>query len=238
MAQKVYLKNENLGLGFMSLPILEFNERLEILNQTSSQLDPQAKAATVYFGMLADSPKPTAQVNAYAVDWKGTSVYKDGSLTPKEDWYEREKGARYTSTGYFLVPFVEMDAQNAYLINLNNLQEWLIYKGLWAGIQKTLNEESRKLQAQAAAASAAAAAAARALAMSRINADISEEARIEAAENSAKANKQLEEAQKDEAEIKQKISDLENGIITTKKTSSFGTIAAILAGAAALLFLG
>ena len=238
MAQKIFITNDHLGLGFMSLPILEFNERYESLNRTSPQLSPEAKAASVYFGMLADSPKPTAKVDAYAVDWQGSSVYKDGSLTPIEDWYEREKDVRYKSFGFALAPLVKMDAQNAYLTNLNNLQAWLIYNGLWGGIKKTLAEESRKLQAQAAAAAASAAAAARALAMSRINADISEDARIASAEEVAKANKQLEEAQKEEVEIKQKISDLENGIITTNKSSSFGTIAAIVAGAAALFFLG
>lgn len=238
MPQKIYLSNEKLGLGFMSLPILEFNERFDVLSQTSPQLSPEAKAASVYFGMLADSPKPTGKYEAYAVDWEGSSIYKDGSLTPIEKWYEQEHDARYKAFGVMVVPLVKMDAQNAYLINLNNLQKWLIYNGLWGGVKKTLAEESRKLQAQAAAAAAAAQAAAYSLAMSRINADISEESRIASSEDTAKANKQLEEAQKEEAEIKQKISDLENGIITTNKPSSFGIVAAIAAGVAALLFLG
>ena len=230
MPQKIYLSNEKLGLGFLSLPILEFNERFDLLSQTSPQLSPEARAASVYFGMLADSPKPTGKYKAYALNWEDANI-------PIDKWYEREQGARYSTFGMLLVPLVEMDAQEAYMINLNNLQKWLIYNGLWGGIKKTLSEESRKLQAQAAAASAAAAAAARALAMSRINADISEESRIASAEDTAKANKQLEEAQKEEEEIKQKINDLENGIIT-KKSSSFGIVAAIAAGVAALFFLG
>lgn len=231
MPQKIYLSNEKLGLGFLSLPILEFNERFDLLSQTSPQLSPEARAASVYFGMLADSPKPTGKYDAYGLDWEGADI-------PIDKWYETEHEARYRVFGVGFAPLLKMDAQNAYMMNLNNLQKWLIYNGLWGGVKKTLAEESRKLQAQAAAASAAAAAAARALAMSRINADISEESRIASAEDTAKANKQLEEAQKEEEEIKQKINDLENGIITTEKSSYFGIVAAIAAGVAVLLFLG
>ena len=248
MTQKLFGTNEKIGLGFLSLPILEFKERFYISEQNNPQLKPLERAASVYFGMLADTPKPTKDKNAFYIDWSlpvPRIEQKDGKVTAftdkvianNDEKHLREGLARYSKTGWVLVPFVEADAQTAYLQNLKNLQDWLIYNGLYDGVKKTLAEESRKLQAQAAAAQASEAAAAYALAMSRINADISQEARIEAAKNEKKANEQLEAALKDEAEIKEKISDLENGIITTKK-SSFGTIAAIAAAAAGLYFLG
>lgn len=248
MTQKLYGTNEKIGLGFLSLPILEFNERYELLEKNNPQLTPLERAATVYFGMLSDTPKPTKDKNAFYIDWNfavpriyqengKVKIFTDKVLSNNDEKYLREALARYSNNGWALVPFVEADAQTAYLQNLKNLQDWLIYNGLYDGIKITLAEESRKLQAQAAAAAASAQSAAYALAMSRINADISQEARIEAAQNEKKAKEQLDEALKDEAETKQKISDLKNGIITKKKSSSFGTIAAI-AAAAALWFLG
>ena len=108
----------------------------------------------------------------------------------------------------------------------------------WNGIQKTLNEQSRKSQAEKAALDASKAAAAYAAAMARMNADTSEEARIEAAKAEAKAEELSIKAQEAEIELEKKLDNISKGLPEdfgeVKKTSPIIWLAF---GAAAAYFL-
>lgn len=211
MAKKVYI--DDIGLGVFSFPVLAFNERMETAKETTPQLDEQARAARVYFGMLAEQPKPTRETDVYFIDWENTSVYKSGELTPIDEWEKKEYTAKYSALGRLLIPFVQADAQTAYFSALKNLQTWLAYYGLTDGIQKTLMEASRKRQKDLAAIAESNAAAARALAYSQQTEEMTEEARIEAAENEARARKTLEENLAKEAELKQELENIKAGYL-------------------------
>lgn len=236
MAKKIYI--DNLGLGIFSFPILEFSERYGIAAETTPQLvgKPQALAARVYFGMLAEQPKPTKEGEVIFIDWENASPYKNGELVPLEKWQELEKNAKYSLAGGLLIPVNKADAQTAYFKALKNLQDWLVYYGLWDGIQKTLNEEKRKLQAQAAGIQESKAAAARALAYERMNEDITETARIEYAENQEKAGKIINEMEKKEEEIRLKLLDLGKGYFPTEEEKS--NIPLLVLGAAIVYAIG
>lgn len=236
MAKKVYI--EDLGLGVFSFPILEFNERMETAKDTTPQMsgDLQALAARVYFGMLAEQPKPTRETDVYFIDWENSSPYKDGELVPKDKWQQREYNAKYTAFGRLLCPIVQADSQTAYFAALKNLQTWLSYYGLMDGINKTLLEESRKKQAELASIQESQAAAARALAYSRMNEDLSEVARYEAAENEVRAQKTLEENLTKEAEIKQELENINAGYLVQQTGSSVWPW--LLLGSAAFYALG
>ena len=214
MAKKVYI--DDIGLGVFSFPVLAFNERMETAKETTPQLDEQARAARVYFGMLAEQPKPTRETDVYFIDWENSSVYKSGELTPIDEWEKKEYTAKYSALGRLFVPFVQADAQTAYFSALKNLQTWLAYYGLTEGIQKTLMEASRKRQKDLAALAESNAAAARALAYSQQTADMTEEARINAAKNEAQAKKTLEENLTKEAELKQELENIKAGYLVEK----------------------
>lgn len=214
MAKKVYI--DDIGLGIFSFPVLAFNERMQTAKETTPQLDEQARAARVYFGMLAEQPKPTRETGVYFIDWENTSPYKSGELVPVDSWLEKENAAKYSAGGQILVPFVEADAQTAYFSALKNLQTWLAYYGLTDGIQKTLMEASRKRQADLAKINESNAAAARALAYSQQTSEMTEEARIKAAENEARAKRTLEENITKEAEIKQELENIKAGYLVKK----------------------
>ena len=236
MAKKVYI--DDLGLGVFSFPVLAFNERMETAKETTPQMagDLQALAARVYFGMLAEQPKPTRETDVYFIDWENTSVYKSGELTPIDKWLKEENAAKYTAVGRWLVPIVQADAQTAYFSALKNLQSWLAYYGLTEGIQKTLMEASRKRQADLAAIAASNAAAARALALSKQTADMTEEARVKAAENEARARKTLDENLTKEAEIKQDLENIKAGYLVEQTGGSVWPW--LLLGAGAFFALG
>lgn len=214
MAKKVYI--DDIGLGVFSFPVLAFNERMETAKETTPQLDEQARAARVYFGMLAEQPKPTRETDVYFIDWENSSVYKSGELTPIDEWEKKEYTAKYSAFGRLFVPFVQADAQTAYFSALKNLQTWLAYYGLTEGIQKTLMEASRKRQKDLAAIAESNAAAARALAYSQQTADMTEEARIKAAENEARAQRVLDENLTKEAELKQELENIKAGYLVEK----------------------
>lgn len=214
MAKKVYI--DDIGLGVFSFPVLAFNERMETAKETTPQLDEQARAARVYFGMLAEQPKPTRETGVYFIDWENTSPYTSGELVPVDSWLENENAAKYSAAGRVLVPFVQADAQTAYFSALKNLQTWLAYYGLTDGIQKTLMEASRKRQKDLAALAESNAAAARSLAYSQQTADMTEEARINAAENEARAKKTLDENLTKEAELKQELENIKAGYLVEK----------------------
>lgn len=221
MAKKIYTTNEKIGLGFFSLPILEFNERFEEISKNNPQLTPVEVAAVVYFGMCADTPMPTKESDVYAVYWTGTNI-------PTEKWLEIEYNQRYYAVYSGIhPPLVKVDAQTGYLNNVKVLQTWLAYNGLYDGIEKTLTEESRKLQAQAAAAQASAQAAAKALAMSRITDDMTEEARVEAAQRQADAQKQYNAAIEQENRTREQLNRISNGLPPESSGVSVGAVVAI-----------
>lgn len=214
MAKKIYIDDSMLGLGCMSLPILEFSERDEILKANSPQLDEQERAAVVYFGMLAEQPAPTGEKNAFYIDY--TKTPWKNNLPTKDDWLKIENEIRYSAIVgqmYLGAMATEADAQTAYYKNLANLQNWLAYNGLTNGIQKTLNEESRKRQQEIAQLQASEAAAAYASYMKKLNEAKTEEARREAAENAGKAEAELNANLQREAELKQELAELEAGIL-------------------------
>lgn len=228
--KKIYRPNDLYGIGVFAYPILEFNERLETAKQTTPQMsgDLQALAARVYFGMLAEQPKPTREDECYYLDW-------ENSGRDKKDWLKDEEQIKYHAWP-FPFPVMKADAQTAYFSALKNLQSWLAYYGLTEGIQKTLMEASRKRQADLAAIAASNAAAARALAFSQQTADMTEEARREAAENEARARKTLDENLTKEAEIKQDLENIKNGYLVEKTGGSVWPW--ILLGAGAFFALG
>lgn len=221
MAKKIVTTNEKIGLGFFSLPILEFNERFEEITKNNPQLTPVEAAAVVYFGMCADTPMPTKQTDVYAVKWSDSGI-------PVEQWLGSEYNQRYYAVYSGMhPPFVIVDAQTGYLNNLKVLQTWLSYNGLYEGVEKTLTEESRKLQAQAAAASASAQAAAYALAMSRITDDMTEQARVEAAKRQADAQKQYNAAIEQENRTREQLDRISKGLPPESPGVSVGAVFAI-----------
>jgi hypothetical protein len=229
--KKIYRTNDLYGIGVFAYPILEFNERLETAKQTTPQMsgDLQALAARVYFGMLAEQPKPTREDECYYIDWESSGV-------DKKEWLELEEDMKYSALPILAPHLRKTDAQTAYFSALKNLQSWLAYYGLTEGIQKTLMEASRKRQADLAAIAASNAAAARALAFSKVTADMTEEARIEAAENEARARKTLDENLTKEAEIKQDLENIKNGYLVEKTGGSVWPW--LLLGAGAFFALG
>lgn len=231
MAKKIYTTNEKIGLGFFSLPILEFNERFEEITKNNPQLTPVEAAAVVYFGMCADTPMPTKQGDVWAVVWADTGI-------PVEQWLESEYNQRYYAVYSGIhPPIVKVDAQTGYLNNVKVLQTWLSYNGLYEGIEKTLTEESRKLQAQAAAAAASAQAAAYALAMSRITDDMTEQARVEAAQRQADAQKQYNAAIEQENRTREQLDRISKGLPPESPGVSVGAVVAIGAAVAVGAYL-
>lgn len=228
-----YIRLDDLGLGIFSFPIKNFNERMGIAKATTPQMDEQARAARVYFGMLSEQPKPTREDDVRFINW-------GNSIIPKEEWLEREVNALKPGLlprSYYVPISDNVDAQTAYFAALKNLQSWLSYYGLMEGIKKTLAEESRKKQAELASIQSSKAAAAQALAYSRINADMSEEARREAAENEGRAQKELADNLIKEAEIKQDLENLKAGYLV-EKTAAGSLWPWVLLGAAAFYALG
>jgi hypothetical protein len=97
-------------------------------------------------------------------------------------------------------------------------------------------EASRKRQADLAAIAASNAAAARALAFSQVTTDMTEEARVKAAENEGRAKKTLEQNLEKEAEIKQELENIKNGYLVEKTGGSVWPW--LLLGAGAFFALG
>lgn len=228
--KKIYRPNDLFGIGVFAYPILEFNERLETAKQTTPQMsgDLNALAARVYFGMLAEQPKPTREDECYYLDW-------ENSGRDYKYWLGDEEQIKYHATPWPF-PLMKADAQTAYFSALKNLQSWLAYYGLTEGIKKTLAEESRKKQAELAAIQASKAAAAQALAYSRMTEDMSEEARYKAAENEGRAQRELDENLKKEAEIKQELENIKAGYLVEKTGGSVWPW--LLLGAGAFYALG
>ena len=217
-------------LGIFSFPVYEFNRRFETIKRSNPQLSEEAAAANVYFGMLAQQPKPTASPEYLVRIWGYTKN------TPFEIWLEIEKNSaqKMKMPVQYAYPVEKVDLQTAYYTNLANLQKWLNYYGLTGGIEKTLKEESRKRQQEQAQLDAMNAAAAYKLAM--LNKEAAAGAELEAAQKAGKINEQLNENLEREAELKDELKQIEAGILPgTGGGISWPVVLGI--GAAAFLLL-
>lgn len=228
---RIYVTDEDVGLGAFSFPVLTFYEREEELKARNPQLDDQERAAVIYFGMLADTPEPTTNKTAY---------YINDDISNVDTWFKYESAAKYTVLGRNYLDFVEDNSQNAFYKNLKRLQEWLAYNGLTEGIQKTLMEQKRKLQGLRAGIDASKAAAARALGLSQITEEMSEEARVEAAEAQAKAQKDYDAAIERENELNRQLDNISKGLPADYKAGEIAGFPTwgIVAGGVLLFWLG
>lgn len=199
-------------LGVFSEPLLNFVGTFNTLRKNNPELKEQAAASTAYFSMLAESPTPTTGETVQIF----TSILNE---TEDIDPYQM-----LGKDGYFIVygdgknkvvsndSLQKMPAADAYFIMVARLQKFLAKMGLTEGIQKTLNEQSRKAQAAQAQAQASQAAAAYAAAMAQKAAEEVKVSREEAAEAIAKANKEFEEAVEAEAAEKKKLQNIAAGL--------------------------
>lgn len=217
-------------LGVFSFPVYEFNRRFESLKRSNPQLLPEPAAANAYFSMIAEQPKPTATPDYLVRIWGYTKN------APFEKWLEIEKNAaqKMKMPVSYAYPVEKVDLQTAYYTNLANLQKWLNYYGLTGGIEKTLNEESRKRQQEKAQLDAMNAAAAYKLAM--LNKEAAAGAEREAAEKAGKINEQLNENLERETQLKNELAQLEAGILPGAG-SGFPWLPVLGIGAAAFLLL-
>lgn len=123
--------------------------------------------------------------------------------------------------------------QESYVASVYHLNRYLVYNGLYSGIQKTLAEESRKLQGLRAQALASQAAAAKALALSKASEDVSEQ-------SVARYEKQLEEARAKEAEITdylEKLNRTPSGQGSVSSSGTSGVVPLAIGAAVAAFFL-
>lgn len=233
-------------LGELVAPVWCFEYENNLLKNSNPELDDKARAATVYFSILARNPVVTSTNEAPWYDWE--TLLDSNKQTP--EWMlgvERLAAIPALTIGrdvsatelYRLGPnYLPTPANEAYFKAVAKLQKYIAKRGLWNGIQKTLNEQSRKSQAEKASLDAAKAAAAYAAAMARMNADTSEEARIEAAKAEAKAEELSVKAQQAEIELEKKLDNISKGLPEdfgeVKKTSPVIWLAF---GAAAAYFL-
>lgn len=248
-------------LGGLYLPCVEFELRKNILLANTPQLSEEEAAAITYFAMLAETPQPTSNEIILVPNWSEaqtplqmisteTAIFdSEGNLTvsPAVANYERAgittaynwRTAAATGdneTYQFNARFVPKS--DVYLNQVKKLQKYLIKRGLWDGVQKTLSEESRSLQALLAAAQAQEQAAAYKAAMARqIAEEGTDKARAEAAKQIAEAEKAYKDAEAYENEIKNKLNRVENGLTPEDEKGGFGLSTLLGLGAAALFFL-
>ena len=248
-------------LGGLYLPCVEFELRKNILLANTPQLSEEEAAAITYFSMLAETPQPTSNEIILVPNWSEaqtplqmisteTAIFdNEGNLTvsPAVANYERAgittaynwRTAAATGdneTYQFDARFIPKS--DVYLNQVKKLQKYLIKRGLWDGVQKTLSEESRSLQALLAAAQAQEQAAAYKAAMARqIAEEGTEKARAEAAKQLAEAEKAYKDAEAYENEIKNKLNRVGNGLTPEDEKGGFGLSTLLGLGAAALFFL-
>lgn len=248
-------------LGGLYLPCVEFELRKNILLANTPQLSEEEAAAITYFAMLAETPQPTSNEIILVPNWSEaqtplqmisteTAIFdNEGNLTvsPAVANYERAgittaynwRTAAATGdneTYQFNARFVPKS--DVYLNQVKKLQKYLIKRGLWDGVQKTLSEESRSLQALLAAAQAQEQAAAYKAAMARqIAEEGTDKARAEAAKQLAEAEKAYKDAEAYQNEIKNKLNRIENGLTPEDEKGGFGLSTLLGLGAAALFFL-
>lgn len=233
----------NFELGVWSYPITNFLIRFRTLKRNSPQYSDEEAAAITYFAMVAEQPTPTGNFEDISIDWNVVdSMNYDPSYGLDPNYYnvlfesylrhatygyvnnkleigvEKDKKGKWKVMYNFVNVRLTRNLQESYIQSIYHLNRYLYYNGLYSGIQKTLSEESRKLQGLKAQADASAQAAAYALAMSRINENISEEV-------TEKYEKQLEDAQKQSQELTEYIERINNaptgqGSVTASGTSS------------------
>jgi hypothetical protein len=199
-------------LGVFTEPLLNFVATYNTLRKNNPELKEQPAAATAYFSMLAETPTPTTGATAQI----SKSILNE---TEDIDPYQM-----LGKDGYFIVygdgvhklvsrdSLQAMPAADAYFIMVARLQKFLAKMGLTEGIQKTLNEQSRQAQKAQAQAQASQAAAAYAAAMAKKAAEEVKISREDAAEAIAQANKDFEEAVKQEAAEKKKLQNIAAGL--------------------------
>lgn len=194
-----YIGNQLLKLGPWSCPITNFLVRFFELKYNSPQYDDQEAASVVYFGMIAQQPTPTDQVLNYAINWREVDSLNYGEFLNKginpnfanvlfehllaygmsitdDETDEVSFGWSGGSLWYGgkNVLLENVSPQDSYIESVYHLNKYLHWNGLYDGVQKALNEESRKVQGLRAQALASQAAAAKALALSRASEDVSE----------------------------------------------------------------
>lgn len=230
------------ALGELIAPCWLFEFENNKLKKSNPELDDQARAATTYFSIIARNPVITSTDIVPWNDWTGVdninemlSMEAMAAERPPEggsivSFMLRESAEKLT--GWDRIP-----ANEAYFKAIDKLQTYIARRGLWDGIQKTLNEQARKSQAEKAALDAKKAAAAYAAAMARINADTSEEARIDAAKAEAKANEIIDKAQEEEIKLQQKLENISNGLPEDFGEVKTSPVILLAIGAAALWFI-
>ena len=248
-------------LGGFYLPCVEFELRKNILLANTPQLSEEEAAAVTYFAMLAETPQPTSNDIILVPNWNEaqtplqmisteTAIFdSDGSLTVSPAVAEYERAGITTAYNWRTAATTgdnetyQFDARfvpksQVYLNQVKKLQKYLIKRGLWDGVQKTLSEESRSLQALLAAAQAQEQAAAYKAAMARqIAEEGTEKARADAAKQLAEAEKAYKDAEAYENEIKNKLNRVQNGLTPEDEKGGFGLSTLLGLGAAALFFL-
>lgn len=233
-------------LGELVAPVWCFEYENNLLKRSNPELDDQARAATIYFSILARNPVVTSNGLVPWYDWENLL----DATTQTPEWmlgverlaaipeFTIGQGVKAQELYKLNTNYLPIPANEAYFKAVEKLQKYIAKRGLWNGIQKTLNEQSRKSQAEKAALDASKAAAAYAAAMARMNAGTSEEARIEAAKAEAKAEELSVKAQEAEIELEKKLDNISKGLPEdfgeVKKTSPVIWLAF---GAAAAYFL-
>ena len=207
MAKKVYHGEDLFKLGALTYPLLSFKERDEILKKSQPGMTEQERAAVVYFGILAETPTPTASGTYNSLVYE-TVEEQEPDFTK---WPEYEEEMKYSA--FPVIPVTERSLQESYAINLYHLQNWLIRNGLYSGIEKTLSEESRQRQSVKASLDAQAAAAAKALAYGRITQD--------------EADKVNERVKKQQEEIERQLKQLKAGLLPDEDGGGYGTSSGI-----------
>lgn len=226
-------------------PVWLFEYENNLLKKTNPELDDQARAATIYFSILARNPVITTFENVPFCDWEALPIDKQKPEYILDSDRLAAIPIKTEGTGinakplYMLPPnFKPIPANDAYFKAIDKLQKYIAKRGLWNGIQKTLNEQSRKSQAEKAALDAKAAAAAYSAAMARMNAGTSEEARIAAAKAEAEAEELNVKAQEAEIKLEKKLDNISKGLPEDfgeeKKTSP---VILLAVGAVAAYFL-
>lgn len=215
-------------LGVFYFPLVNFTAVKNTIERDNPELTEMEAAATAYFSMLATTPLPTISETVDLENWE--KFAKGGMYDSNGVWLDLT-AAGFTDDPYkmlgweyqpvpgtrgqiFKLPsdIKNVDAQTAYYYQVKKLQHFIARMGLWEGIQKTLNEQSRKAQAAQAQAQASQAYAAYAAAMAQKAAEEVKVSREEAAEAIAKANKEFEEAVEAEAAEKKKLENIAAGL--------------------------
>lgn len=208
----------NSAVGEMICPVWTFEYYNNILKNSTPELDEQARAASVYFSILARNPQVTSNEETSFIPFEES--YQPDYLLGSEFWLNfrptdfkvGDVFAKTSAYSNYIKMLQTAPAKDVYLYNLYKLKTYLSKLNLTKGIEQTLAEQSRKLQGLKVQAQEAKAAAARSLAYSQINANMSEEERFAAAERQAKAKEEYKEAEENEKDIERRLTNITNGL--------------------------